>query len=42
VRFVEGSREAVAEVGLDGRVRIEEAPMQEIPLPDASVDLVLP
>jgi SAM-dependent methyltransferase len=39
-RFVERARAAVAEASLDGRVRIVQAGMQDIPYPDGSFDLV--
>lgn len=39
-RFVERAREAVAEAGLDARIRIAEGLMQDIRWPDASFDLV--
>lgn len=39
-RFVERSRDAVAEAGLDDRIEIVQGAIQQIPFPDASFDLV--
>jgi len=39
-RFVERSRAAVAEAGLDERIQIVRGTIQKIPFPDASYDLV--